>query len=174
LDEAVFDLYGLNTEDRVVVKDGLYRASWQWQPGREDSVLQADIEQDLRPYADVFLSVVTGWLSVRNKRHMRAEIFRVAPGEALRVIRFVLEDGRDAPKVDVAEPGVGLNELLSRIGKRLNVRLTTALTGMRELRIHARNEVIVIKPASRRHWMASAALEDADAVIRESFTRGEP
>ena len=33
LDSAVFDLYRLDEEDRIVVRDGLLRASWQWKKG---------------------------------------------------------------------------------------------------------------------------------------------
>jgi hypothetical protein len=43
------------------------------------------------------------------------------------------------------------------------------LVGERELRVHGANEVVIIKPAARRFWMRIAALEDADAVIAESF-----
>jgi len=173
LDEAVFDLYDLDSADHVVVRDGLYRASWQWQAGRESSVANADIQRDLHHYARTFLSVISAWLAARNKRRMRAEIFKVSSGDALRVVRFVLEDGSPGSgTIDLVEAEGDLNELLKRIGNRLNVKLATVLTGVRELRIHGRNEVVIIKPAARRYWMGVSALEDADAVVAESFTRG--
>ena len=171
LDEAVFELYDLDGADRIVVRDGLYRASWQWQEGREAAVANASIEHDLPRYADAFTSVIGGWLAARNKRQMRAEIFKVSPGDALRVVRFVLEEGAGTPTIAFLDPGGDLKQLLQRIGNRLNVKLATALTGLRELRIHGRNEVVVIKPAARRYWMGVSALEDADAVVAETFTR---
>ena len=170
LDEAVFDLYDLDKTDRVVVRDGLFRASWQWQAGREKSVANANAHTDIARYAEVFLSVMGGWLSARNKRHMRAEIFDLPRGSALRVVRFVLEDGPGIGSVAVVTPEGELNDILARIGKRLKVKLATALSGERELRIHGRNEVVIIKPAALRYWMGVAALEDADAVVAESFT----
>lgn len=172
LDEAVFDLYDLDETDRVVVRDGLFRASWQWQAGRESSVASANAHTDIARYAEVFLSVISGWLSARNKRHMRAEIFDLPRGAALRVVRFVLEDGPGDTSVEVVTPAGELNDVLARIGKRLKVKLATALSGERELRIHGRNEVVIIKPAAQRYWMGVAALEDADAVVAESFTGG--
>jgi hypothetical protein len=173
LDEAVFDLYDLDPADRMVMRDGLYRASWQWQAGRQSSVANADVQRDLHQYAKTFLSVISGWLAARNKRRMRAEIFKVASDDALRVVRFVLEDGSPgSATIDIVEADGDLNELLKRIGDRLNVKLATVLTGVRELRIHGRNEVFIIKPAARRYWMGVSALEDADAVVAESFTRG--
>lgn len=172
LDEAVFDLYNLDEADRVVVRDGLLRASWRWQAGREKSVADANARTDIARYAEVFLSVIGGWLSARNKRHMRAEIFDLPSGSALRVVRFVLEDGPGNASVEVVTPEGELNDILARIGKRLKVKLATALSSERELRIHGRNEVVIIKPAAQRYWMGVAALEDADAVVAESFTGG--
>lgn len=172
LDEAVFDLYDLDETDRVVVRDGLFRASWQWQAGREKSVASTNAHTDIARYAEVFLSVMGGWLSARNKRHMRAEIFDLPRSSPLRVVRFVLEDGPGTASVAVVAPAGELNDVLARIGKRLKVKLATALSGERELRIHGRNEVVIIKPAAQRYWMGVAALEDADAVLAESFTGG--
>lgn len=172
LDKAVFDLYDLDEADRVVIRDGLFRGSWQWQAGRENSVASVDTHTDIARYAEVFLSVIGGWLSARNKRHMRAEVFDLPRGAALRVVRFVLEDGPGKASVEVVRPEGELNDILARIGKRLKVKLATALSGERELRIHGRNEVVIIKPAAQRYWMGIAALEDADAVVAESFTGG--
>jgi len=54
----------------------------------------------------------------------------------------------------------------------LKVKIATALSAERELRVYGRDEVVIIKPAARRHWMGVAALEDADAVVAESFSGG--
>ena len=172
LDQAVLDLYDLDSTDGVIVQDGLYRAGWQWQAGRENSTASANSQEDIVRYAGIFLKVMSIWLSARNKRHMRAEIFDLPKSDSLRVARFVLEDGPGNATVEVIEPKGELNDILSRIGKRLNVQIATALSVDRELRIHGRNEIVIIKPAARRYWMGIAALEDADAVIAESFTGG--
>lgn len=172
LDEAVFDLYDLDETDRVVVRDGLFRASWQWLAGRECSVVNANVHVDIFRYAEVFLGVISGWLSARNKRHIRAEIFDLPIGSALGVVRFVLEDGPGNGSVEMVTPQGELSDVLARIGKRLKVKIATALSAERELRIHGRNEVVIIKPAARRYWMGVSALEDADAVVAESFAGG--
>lgn len=172
LDEAVFDLYRLNDADRVVVRDGLLRAGWQWENGRESSVAISDSHTEIVAYAKVFLSVMEGWLSVRNKRHMRAEVIDVPSSSALRVVRFVLEDGPGNASVSVVTPQGDLSEVLARMGRRMNVKIATALSAERELRVHGRNEVVIIKPAARRYWMGIAALEDADSVVAESFSGG--
>ena len=170
LDEAVFDLYQLDRADRVVAEDGLFRATWQWQEGREHSVEPADVHSDVSRYATVFLSTITSWLSARNKRWMRAEVFDLREGSALRVVRFVLEDGTGTSTVDVVNGHDGVAAVLGSIGQRLHVKLSNVLSGNREIRVHGRNEVVIIKPAARRYWLGVAALEDADSVVAESLT----
>ena len=165
LDDAVFDLYGLDDEDRIVVRDGLSQASWQWQAGKLRSVEPAD-EDDLQAYARAFLWTMDAWLSAGKRRHMRAEIYHL-PDAPLRVIRFVLEEGPGpSDEVQVITPKGELSEVLARIGKRTRVQLGKELVGLRELRVHAENEVSIIKPAARCNWLRVHALEDADQVVQ--------
>ena len=172
LDEAVFDLYELGQHDRVVVRDGHVRAGWQWEQGRLASVAPSEITEDLTPYARTFMSVMDGWFSARKKRHMRAEIFDLPKTAALRVIRFVIVDAPGQADISVVPAQGDLHEVLARIGNRLKIKLATSLSSERELQVHGQNEVFIIKPAARRHWMGVAALEDADAVVAESLSGG--
>lgn len=171
LDAAVFDLYELDDIERVVMRDGLVRGSWQWKEGRRSSALAADTHA-VCEYARVFLTAIAGWLSARNKRHMRAEVLDLPDSSSLRIVRFVLENGEGPGGVTTVAVEGPLGDVLNRLGNRMNVQIATALSTSRELRVHGRNEVIVIKPAARRYWMGVSAAEDADAVIAESFTRG--
>ncbi len=172
LDEAVFDLYDMDEADRIVARDGLVRASWQWKAGRDASVEAATIKQ-VSNYARTFQSAVGVWLSAANQRYMRAEVFDLPEQAPLRVVRFVLEDRSKLLKpseLEVIESEGDLRDVLNRIGERLAVPLSNSIIGQRELRVHGRNEVVIIKPAAHRHWMGVSALEDADSVIVESFS----
>ena len=169
LDNAVFDLYGLDDEDRIIVRDGLYRATWQWEAGRLDSVERADLA-DLERYARAFLSTMDAWLSASNRRRMRAEIYDLSPDSPLCVVRFVLENSPGPSVVEMVAPDGPLSAVLSRIGERTKVRISEALVGVRELRVHARDEVSIIKPAARRNWLAMRGLEDADEVVQDSVS----
>lgn len=168
LDAAVFELYGIDEFDQIVVQDGLVRAGWQWSGGRNLSAEPAT-RDDLTRYAATFAEAMDVWLQATNLRHVDAEVFDLPLLSPLRVVRFVIGDGRSPPKTEVVKPQGTLAEVLSRIGRRLDVRLGSALVGERELRVHGQNEVIIIKRAARRFWMQSVALEDSDAVISESF-----
>ena len=171
LDMAVCDLYDLDMADRLVVQDGLARASWQWKDGRERSEAPADAGE-VTHYADVFLTVISGWLSARQQRRMRAEVFDLPRHSPIRVVRFVLENEVGDSTIEVIQPEGELSDLLSRLGQRLNVRIASALSAERQLRIHGRSEVVIVKPAAHRYWMNISALEDADAVVAESVAGG--
>ena len=75
----------------------------------------------------------------------------------MRIVRFVLEDGARGPKVEIVSPDGSLAAVFERLEDRMKVPLASALTGQRELRVHGRNEVVIIKPAARRHWLESVA-----------------
>lgn len=172
LDEAVFDLYEMDTADRVVARDGLFRASWQWKAGRIASVEAANVSQ-LSDYARNFVAAIGVWLSAAKKRRMRAEVYELPDRAPLRVVRFILEERSkypDLPESKTVRANGDLKDVIDRVGERLEVPLTTNLIGQRELRVHGRDEVVIIKPASRRHWMGVSALEDADSVIAESLS----
>ena len=170
LDDAVFDLYGLDEAERTVARDGLFRASWQWKPGRLESTRPALAQSHMLDYTRTFLAAMDVWFAARRQRHMRAEVFDLPDNAPLRVVRFVLEEGYAPPTAELVEPEGSLRDVFDRIGRRLEVRLATSLSGQRELRVHGRREVVIIKPSARRHWMGVSALEDADAVIVESFS----
>ena len=77
LDRLVGRLYELDDIDRLVVHDGLRRAQWQWEEGRERAAEPATIKDDLEPYAWSFLTGVGAWLHASNRRSMRGEIFEL-------------------------------------------------------------------------------------------------
>jgi hypothetical protein len=171
LDEAVFDLYDLDAADRVVVRDGLVRAGWEWQSGLEASTRAASAH-DLYAYAETFVRCIDTWLSADRGHTVAAQICDLKPTDPLRVVRFVLgKESQQQSRLGVrVVPSEGaLNHVLQAIGHRLNIRVAGVLVGTRELRVYGPDEVIIIKPAGYRHWMGVAALDDADAVIAESF-----
>ena len=175
LDEAVFDLYGLDEEDRLVVRDGLFRASWQWQEGRLRSIEPANL-LDLQAYAHAFLATIDVWLAASNRRRMRAEICCLPADAPVRLIRFVLEAAPGPSRdVHVVTPEGTLSAVLASTGERTGVRISDELVGLRHLRVHGQDEVSIIKPAARRNWLRVQALEDADGVVSASvYADGAP
>ena len=170
LDNAVFDLYGVDAIDQVVVQDGFARAECQWSKARNAASEPVDSESHLLEYAQSFAIVLDGWLQATATRHIEAEIYTLPVSAPFRVVRFVIGDGRREPSFCFVTPDGELIEVLGRIGDRLKVRIASALVGERELRVHGEEEVVIVKPAARRFWMRTSAFEDADMVVSESFT----
>ena len=168
LDEAVAALYGLSERELIVVRDGLAKTNWTWQRSRRESVVPAGIAE-LEGYARAYLATIDAWLSARNVRRLRAEIFALPASASLRIVRFVLEE-RPGPSIIETVPVAGeLAAVLKQIGERLDVSIADFLVGAREARVNGPAEVVVIKPSARRHWMGVPALEDANALVAKSF-----
>ena len=167
LDEAVFDLYGMDDEDRIVTRDGLLRAGWQWQEGRSRSVDPVGV-CELQAYARAFLTSMDVWFSALNRRRMCAKIYSLPENATHRVVRFVIEERPCPSVVKVVQPQRSLQFVLAEISTRTRVDVASALVGKSELRVHARDEVSIIKPAALRHWLGVCGLADADAVVRDS------
>lgn len=171
LDEAVFDLYGLDAVDRLVVRDGLVRAGWQWKDGREYSMEPAGVD-DMKAYVQAFLQLVDPWLAMGGQDHMCAEVYDLDHYCPIRAVRFVTARGSRASRVRVYNPEKELRDLLDSIGSRTSVRIAQELVGPRDVHAYGSGELVIIKPAARRHWLAVMGLEDADHAIRHSIASG--
>ena len=166
LDSAVFDLYQLDTAQRVAMHDGYVRSLWEWKEGRLTSVEPVDID-DLKRYADAFLGTMNAWLSLAGRRYMCAEIYELPYNTAIRVVRFFIEGHPLQADSKVVIHSSSLSAVLDGIRNRTEVQVEPQLLGLRELRVHARDEVNIIKSAARRNWLGVQGLSDADAVVRD-------
>ena len=169
LDDAVADLYELDEVERTVVEDGLLRATWQWDAGKRNAVTPVRVDE-LREYAKTFLSTMDTWLADFGKQSMRGEIYRLGSLDTLCVVRFLLDgNSGNESRLREVEPSGRLQDILTGISGRAQVQVSSALVGLRNLRIHAGQEVFIIKPSARRNWLRINAIEDADAVVQDVF-----
>ena len=171
LDEAVFDLYELDDEERQVVRDGVFRASWQWERGRLASIVPASLDE-LGRYAHAFMASFKPWLPDDNTLRMRAEIYKTVQ-HPLRVVRFLLDDDCRLPTVDVINSSPrgsfdGAGDVVERAYARFGGSPTLAIGGEAEVEVTTEGEVLVVKPSDRRHWLCSTAFADARTVLRRA------
>ena len=170
LDDAVSELYEFSDGERTVIRDGLLRAGWQWKQGRLESVASATVEH-LTAYARAFVSSVDPWFRAANERRLCAEVYKVATNsEPLRAVRFVLQHHPPPSVVCVSETRVHTGQVLAEACDRL--KAPPVLDDLRrngEISLSSANEVVIAKPAARRHWLAVNAFADARAVLEESF-----
>ena len=110
------------------------------------------------------------WLSDFGERSMKSQIYSLGVGAPVRIVRFILtEECGDDPDIAVVTPIGSLREVLARISQKAKTRISSALVGLIDLRIHAEEEVYVIKCVDRRNWLRVNAIEDADAVVQDVF-----
>ncbi|MCY4234500.1 MAG: N-6 DNA methylase [Bacteroidetes bacterium] len=167
LDNAVFDLYELDAEERIVAHDGRLRASWEWNAGRCAADMSATQDQ-IHEYAEAFLLHIDAWFYADNKQSFRSEIFDTGSESPLKVIRFSLEDFPPPSRTQVIT-GMSLDEVLGSIENRLNISIVREIVGAKELIVHSRNEVVIVKPSAQRFWLGVAGLNDARSVLMKSF-----
>jgi len=173
LDDAIYDLYGLDSRQRILVEDMLgYTIDLQLKKEKSVALRPATVD-DLGAYATQFTGVVDEFLSVRDKQELVAEVFDLPRQSRLRVVKFrsVARPAR-VPKV---RPVVcaELDRVLTQMAGPLQERGETTdpvYTG-RHLRVHGPGEVYIVKPAQVRFWTRSAGLNDGDAVLAEHLRR---
>lgn len=173
LDEAVAELYGFDASDRLVIQDGLLRASWDWQEGWLESDRPVGTEH-LIAYAEAFVSKFEAWFQAAKKRRLCATVYETTALEPIRVIRFVLQ--RRAPPSEVRNVALDTPtaQVLAEACRRLNAPSAMGdFSRSGEVRLESESEIVIAKPSARRHWLAVNALADARAVLEESFRSGD-
>ena len=167
LDETVYDLYGLSDSERLIVRDGHYRASWQWKSGWE-SAAQAVGQEELERYANTFMHRVNPWL-VASGRKTHAEVLQPLAGAPLGAVRFSFDDEAASSSVEHRQWRGTLPDLLSHVDEHVRPSIPDLLSEENVLCVPSDDGVLIVKPAARRHWLQSVALMDAQRVLESSM-----
>ena len=172
LDAAVAELYGFGAAERMVIQDGLFRASWHWEDGWLESDRPAG-EEELIEYAKAFVSKFDPWFQAANKRRLYATVYEARALEPLRIIRFAVEGQAPPSELHVSASKAPMAHVLSEAYVRMmKMEAPAANDHFREsgaVRLTSETEIVIAKPSARRHWLAVNALADARAVLEESF-----
>lgn len=166
LDQAVFDLYDLNSVERILVQDTV-NLTIDLHTRRERSIAfeRPDISE-LKAYALQLMGVLQPFLNTLNESAVIAEVINVGAAP-LQVIKFSIVDAGQAKEPISIVDARGLESVLNNIAENLPERLADYVYVRRVLRIYADNDFYVVKPSQRRYWSRSAGLNDGDAVIAE-------
>lgn len=182
LDDAVFDLYGIEPEERVVAQDSVARARYLIFENRAERarMVQAPSPHHLKQYARQVGSSVDAYLRARGERHLEAVVYtqRLAKGDlatgvpGVTAVRFVMAPG--APKRDaVVREGdpADLDALAKLLRGRLEAEVPPYLNERRQLRIYGSEDLFILKPSEVRYWTATAGLNDADVILADHWLR---
>lgn len=180
LDEAVFDLYDLDSEERVLASEAVERTrhlSCQRKTDYE-RLLRPPTHDELRDYGSEVVQTINAYLEARGERHVRAVIYRdglegFPTGTSLDssiAMRFASVPGRPSPEPDIREGDQrGLQALAESIRGQLTSRPPPYLSESRHLRIYGTDDVTVMKPAQWRHWNRTSGLNDADKILADHW-----
>lgn len=167
LDDAVYDLYALSEQERLVVRDGHDRASWQWQRGWKSSVQPAGREE-LEAYANAFIGTVNPWL-VASGRRAHAAVLEPSVANPLGAVRFSFDHRAMSSPIEHRQWHGSLGELLTGVDERIARSFPDLFSKHKVLRVPSDGGVLIVKPAARRHWLQSVALMDARRVLESSM-----
>jgi N-6 DNA methylase len=178
LDDAVFDLYDLDSQERTVVADSVMRARPLIFGNRPDFRRAAEVPKTefLVEYAVEFASAVNAFLRTRGVRHLEGRVYPSRPtipatlrATNLTAVRFSMVSG--APNGQDVKVGriheiEGITDILQR---NMRTDLPSYLGERRQLRIYEPDTVLIVKPAEQRYWSRTAALDDADAILADHW-----
>jgi hypothetical protein len=182
LDEAVFDLYDLELDERTLVEECIPRARHLIfeNPSERTTSISYPTREALLTYARQVCRSVDAYLRARGKRHLEGIIYsipqantrvaEVMPGAT--AVRFVMESGPpgDTPVVRDGNP-VELQSLEHMLRGRLESEIPPYLNERRQLRIYGSRDLFILKPTENRYWTATAGLNDADLILADHWLR---
>jgi hypothetical protein len=165
LDEAVFELYGLNEEERDLIRDFCdVTLPFFYKPYDSIGVMPAVEKNDLswiEKYIHIFCRRWNVYLG--EDEEMRAEVHIGAHGNMI-AVEFFPSDKGDPWDLDPKNETWGY--ILEEIGKALPQPMGTSQIVLDGL-VHVVSDrgIIIIKKNEKRFWTRSLAREDADAAL---------
>ena len=181
LDEAVYGLYDLDAQERVVLGESVDRVRLLV----SDSVAERRRAyekpswEDVLKYATEVLRTINPYLRARGTRHLEAIIYRDAergvelsasvPGAT--AVRFVMVPG--APTEPIVKPGNSSEtvQLSARLRNAVDDEGAPYLNQNRLLRIYGDGDLFIVKPSQAKYWTRTAGLNDADTILSDHWYR---
>ena len=165
LDEAVFELYGLNDEQKDLIRDFCeVTLPFFYRPFDSPGAMQAVIRSDLtwiETYIHIFCLRWNAYLG--SDEEMRAEV-HIGAHDNMLAVEFYVADKEDPYDLKVKDNSWG--SVLDQIGEVLPQPMGVSqiiLDGF--VHVVSDSGIILIKRNEKRFWTRSLAREDADATI---------
>lgn len=182
LDEAVFDLYELEPEERVLAADSVDRARFLIFENRtERGELIAPPSADaLRGYAGQVAQTVNAYLRARGERHVEAIVYgqrfqKADLGAGLpgvTAVRFVMRSGKPGSELTVREGDpADLQKLAAMLRGQFDADIPPYLNERRQLRLYGEDDLFILKPTEVRYWTRTVGLNDADVILADHWLR---
>ncbi|MDQ2904940.1 MAG: hypothetical protein M3Y81_15485 [Chloroflexota bacterium] len=171
LNQTIFQLYDLSEQERILVEDTLQYSIKPFLFRKKLPNIEAYSEptlHELEVYAKRVCLQLDGILRYSNARIV-PNIIAFGQKSPLSICQFTqngrMENG-SLTSIRVSRVA-GLEEVLSMLSATLRIEVADHLSLRRNLRIYDGKSFWVIKPSEKRLWSETAALSDADAIVRE-------
>ena len=185
LDQAIFDLYELEPEERVLAAESVERARPHVFESRQEraGLVKPPSWNALREYAGQVVQTINAYLRAQGARHIEAIIYEKHLPEAnqsagkpwipgVTAVRFVMAAGEPGPEPVVCIGGpTDLVRLEYMLGGRFKVDVPPYLNERRQLRFYGEEDLFILKPTEARYWTRTAGLNDADIILADHWFR---
>lgn len=183
LDRSVYDLYGLERDERLLASESVIRARmllFEGHTQRRAFTKKPPIDA-LKAYAGEVVRTVNAYLRARRSRHLEAVVYgrHVATGNTadgvlgVNAVRFIMVAGPPS-----CEPRVHLGceteiqRLETLLHGQVNANVPPYLNERRQLRIYDENGLFILKPSELRYWTRTAGLNDGDIILADHWFKG--
>ncbi|RWO24867.1 MAG: SAM-dependent DNA methyltransferase [Mesorhizobium sp.] len=182
LDEAVFDVYDLDADERILAWDSVERARYLVFENRSEraGLITPPTATALRAYAGQVARTVDAYLRARNERHLEAIIYpgRMTKGDlasgvpGITAVRFVMAKGGPGrePAVRDGDPSE-LDALAALLRGQFDAAIPPYLNERRQIRLYGADDLFILKPSEIRNWSRTAGLNDADVILADHWLR---
>lgn len=168
LDEAVFDLYGLDEMERILVEDMVNMTIKLYMVREKSAAIKKPKSDELVQYAKSLISAIKPFLKTLNERTIVADVINVG-NAPLQVVKFSLVSTPGRQETIRILPVQELETVLKSIAEQLSDRIADKIYTRRNLRIYVGEDIYIVKPAKLIYWTRSAGLNDADIILSEQL-----
>ena len=171
VDEQISSLYELSDQERVLVTDTLRYTITPFLQGNEHratTMLEGPTPEQLQDYAFRLCDQINGILEQTGMQLNSTVI--VAKKLGLNACRFAWGPGGDVKKTSVLN-AEDIRDVLNHMSNHLRATVAERLYVQQDLRVYDDQAFWIIKPSQARLWSETAALNDADAVLRDHLDR---
>jgi hypothetical protein len=166
---CVCDLYELNENERIIVGDTLNYTLDHFLNRRKSIPLrstQHPTSDKLQKYADRLCKQLNGMLALEGKK-LIYQLYEIEEDKSsLTVVEFE-QISKTTAKVTKPKKVGELEDALIHLSQSIKREIVGGIYALIHPRVYDGERLYIIKPSEERFWSESAALNDADEIIRD-------
>jgi hypothetical protein len=164
----VYSYFDVSSDEQILIKDTVEILQRSATPSRGSKVptLAPPTENERRRYAGTLIEALRAWTGGAGG-DLRAECIL---SEKSGVAVLTIGKSRSSASYSEVNASANLDQVLSRL-RTLAPERYGSLVYLRNLAILEKDRIHVVKPLTRRFWLRSAALNDADAAASRLLDR---